>query len=239
MFTDFGPGGPYVGQVEVVLHARAPGVPVVGLVADAPACNPQAAAYLLAALMPDLPAGVVVLAVVDPGVGGERRAVLAEVDGRWLVGPDNGLFELMFRRATRLRVWDIIWRPDCLSATFHGRDLFAPVAARLATGATPEIIGCVPISPPSRPDWPDDWPAVIYFDPYGNAFTGTRAASLAADAHMEIGGRRLARGRIFTDVPPGTAFWYENSCGLAEIAVNGGRADTLAGIALGANFRMS
>jgi hypothetical protein len=79
----------------------------------------------------------VFLCVVDPGVGGTRPAIILEADGRWYVGPGNGLFELVHRRAKRTRSWDIDWQPERLSASFHGRDLFAPVAGMLARGEPP------------------------------------------------------------------------------------------------------
>ena len=235
-FTDFGVSGPYLGQVKAVLHRLAPGVPVVDLIADAPAFDPRSSAYLLAALARDFPAGTIFLGVVDPGVGGERGAVVVEVDGRRFVGPDNGLFEPVMRQGVKLRGWEIEWRPKTLSATFHGRDLFAPVAAQLACGANPGAAGCVSASPPRRPDWPDDLAAVVYVDRFGNAITGTRAATLPPDALIEIGGRRLAAARTFGDVAAGTAFWYENSSGLIEFAVNGGRADSVLGIGIGSVF---
>ncbi|MBI5165578.1 MAG: SAM-dependent chlorinase/fluorinase [Magnetospirillum sp.] len=233
LFTDFGLDGPYTGQVKAVLHAMAPGVPVIDLLADAPACDPRSSAYLLAALVPEMPAGCVVLAVVDPGVGGPRPAVVIEVDGRLLVGPDNGLFEPLCRRGTAVRGWEIVWRPERLSATFHGRDLFAPVAARLAAGIDVEAAGCRPSDLPARPDWPDDLAAVIYCDRYGNAWTGIRAAALSATAVVTVGGAPIRHARTYGEVPPGTAFWYENSCGLAEIAINGGAADRTLGLGVG------
>ncbi|MDJ0611876.1 MAG: SAM-dependent chlorinase/fluorinase, partial [Kiloniellales bacterium] len=88
LFTDFGLEGPYLGQVRSVLHREAPGVPVIDLVADAPAFDPRAAAYLLAALAPAFPAGSLFLAVVDPGVGSDRPALAIEAGGQWFVGPD-------------------------------------------------------------------------------------------------------------------------------------------------------
>src|SRR5215813_9228487 len=100
LFTDFGLTGPYTGQVKAVLHHLAPEVPVVDLFADAPSRNPKASAYLLAAYAVWFPAGTVFLAVVDPGVGGERPAVAVAADGRWFVGPGNGLLEIVQRRAT-------------------------------------------------------------------------------------------------------------------------------------------
>lgn len=229
LFTDFGLSGPYTGQVKAVLACEAPHVPVIDLFADAPAFDPRLSAYLLAAYAAALPEGTVVLAVVDPGVGTERRPLIVEADGRRFVGPDNGLLEIVRRRADAVSAWAIEWRPPVLSNTFHGRDLFAPVAARLARG---ERVKAAAVEPASlaRPDWPDDLPSVVYIDVYGNALTGIRAASLPAEAVLVAGGRRVTRARTFTDVPAGEAMWYENSNGLAEIAVNRGRADVTLGL---------
>jgi S-adenosyl-L-methionine hydrolase (adenosine-forming) len=230
--TDFGLDGPYVGQVKTILYRDAPGIPVIDLFADLPAGKPKPAAYLVAAYAIWFPPGAVLLAVVDPGVGGRRAAVAIEADGRWYVGPDNGLFELVVRRADRVRCWELFGRPEAMSASFHGRDLFAPAAARLARGDMP--------AGPSRPhqisrhsDWPDDLPEIVYIDRYGNAMTGLRAALLPEGTRLAAGGRVLARGRTFSDVPAGNAFWYENSNGIAEIAVNSGRADAALGLAIG------
>lgn len=221
LFTDFGLAGPYTGQVKAVLARRAPAVPVVDLFADAPAFDPRLSAYLLAAYAEAFEPGDVILAVVDPGVGSPRRALVLEADARRFVGPDNGLFELVLRRAAAWRCWMIEPDPKPLSATFHGRDLFAPAAARLALGGPPS-------GPPTFPmrvsDWPDDLPEIVYVDHYGNAITGVRASQLPAAAELEVAGWRIPRGRTFSDVPAGSPLWYENSNGLAEIALNGGSA---------------
>jgi S-adenosylmethionine hydrolase len=134
LFTDFGLSGPYTGQVIAVLQQAAPEVPIIQLFADAPAGRPKPSAYLLAAYAGWFPAGTVFLCVVDPGVGSERRPLIAETDGRVYVGPDNGLFAIVLRRAASSTVSEITWRPPTLSASFHGRDVFAPIAARLAQG---------------------------------------------------------------------------------------------------------
>ncbi|QRM36121.1 S-adenosyl-l-methionine hydroxide adenosyltransferase family protein [Microvirga sp. VF16] len=232
LFTDFGLDGPYTGQMKAVLHQTAPGIPMVDLFADAPVSNPKASAYLLAAYARWFPAGTVFLCVVDPGVGGARPALVLEADDRWYVGPGNGVFELVQRRAGRMRSWDIDWTPEHLSASFHGRDLFAPVAGLLACREPP------PGQPRQdgadrRADWPDDLGEIVYVDHYGNAMTGLRAALLPSDARIAAAGRVLERARTFSDLPPGGAFWYENSNGLAEIAVNQGRADHVLGLAIG------
>jgi S-adenosylmethionine hydrolase len=229
LFTDFGSRGPYVGQMQAVLCREAPGVPVIDLFADAPTFDPKASAYLLAAYAVEFPAGSVVLCVVDPGVGGNRAPLAVKADGRWYVGPDNGLFTIAARRAKAVEAWEITWRPARLSASFHGRDLFAPVAARLALGEPP------PGAPRAVPaeDWPDDLSEVIYIDGFGNAMTGFRASVLPENAVLSVSGRRLPRARTFSDVAPGGGFWYDNANGLAEIAVNRGRAADLLTLRVG------
>ncbi|EWY42555.1 hypothetical protein N825_01310 [Skermanella stibiiresistens SB22] len=243
LFTDFGLAGPYTGQMKAVLAAQAPGVPVIDLFADAPAFDPFLGAYLLGAYREAVPRGGVLLGVVDPGVGTDRPPLVVRADGRWFVGPGNGLFELVMRRAVAaeieapVEVWTIDWRPERLSASFHGRDLFAPVAARLARG---EPVPGTPVAPKGvrRPDWPDDLARVVYIDVYGNVMTGLRASMLASDAVLEVAGRRVARGRTFGSVPVGEPLWYENSNGLAEIAVNQGRADAALGLRVGDGVRV-
>jgi len=222
LFTDFGLAGPYIGQMKAVLYREAPGVPVIDLFADAPAFDPGRSAYLLAAYAAEFPPPAVFLAVVDPGVGGDRLPIVVEADGRRFVGPDNGLFELVWRRARDRRVWSVAWRPQRLSASFHGRDLFAPVAARLAVGRN---VALTPLEQPDRRDWPDDLAEIVYIDVYGNAMTGMRAAAIPYTAAILAGGAVLRQRRTFSDAAPGTAFWYENANGLVEISVNQGRAD--------------
>jgi S-adenosyl-L-methionine hydrolase (adenosine-forming) len=232
LFTDFGLTGPYTGQVKAVLTREAPGVPVVDLFADLPTGDPKSAAYLLAAYAVWFAPPIVLLAVVDPGVGGARRAIVVEADGRFYVGPENGLFEPVLRRAGTAQGWEIVWRPGSLSASFHGRDLFAPVAAKLALGGIgPAILRETEIS--RMPDWPDDLPEIAYIDHFGNAMTGIRAAVLPAGSRLAAGSYVLDRARTFSDFAPGSAFWYENANGLAEIAVNGGRAGDVLGLKIG------
>jgi S-adenosyl-L-methionine hydrolase (adenosine-forming) len=233
LFTDFGLEGPYTGQVLAVLQQAAPGVAVISLFADAPAGRPKPSAYLLAAYAAWFPESTVFLCVVDPGVGSDRRAVVAEAGGKAFVGPDNGLFDIVVRRASDPRLWEIAWRPPALSASFHGRDLFAPVAARLARG---EALGGL-VRPAddrsSERGWPDDFGEIVYLDHYGNALTGLRGTQVPADARLVAGGRSIPPAVTFSAAPPGAAFWYVNSNGLAEIAVNGGRATAVLGLEVG------
>jgi len=233
LFTDFGTEGPYVGQMKAVLHGFAGTVPVVDLMHDAPAARPKPAAFLLASLLPLMPQDAVILAVVDPGVGGPRAPLVVRLDGRTLVGPDNGLFEPAARRAAEAEWFEITWSPESLSASFHGRDLFAPVAARLASGAAIGGLAVESAAPRIGADWPDDLPEVIYLDRFGNAMTGLRTGTVQKGQDISLKNIDISHARTFTDTTPDSIFWYENSNGLIEIAVNGGSAAKTLGLSIG------
>jgi hypothetical protein len=224
--------------VQAVLAAESPGVPVLNLLSNVPAGNPRPAAYLLAALAGALPSGALVLGVVDPGVGGERLPIVVEAGRHRFVGPDNGLFSRAAARDSGARAWRIDWRPARLSASFHGRDLFAPVAARLAAGVDVPLTEML-LSQLAGSEWPDELGEVVYADIYGNLLTGLRGDGLSDSAVLEAGGRRLRYARTFSAVPAGEALWYRNSCGLIEIAVNGGSARERLGLGVGAIVRSS
>ena len=232
LFSDFGLAGPYLGQVRAVLGLRAPAVTVIDMLADAPRFDPRAGAYLLAAYASAYPAGAVILAVVDPGVGTDRPAIVVRAGGRIFVGPGNGLTELVMRRDPAARVAEIVWRPDALSASFHGRDLFAPVAADLALGR-PVACRDLPAAAIARPDWPDDLAEIVYADRFGNLVTGMRAGTLPPEAVLSVAGRRVHRARTFAEVPAGGLLWYRNANGLAEIACNQGSAQKVLSAEIG------
>ena len=227
LFTDFGAADIYVGQVKAVLQQHAPKVLVIDLLHDAPAFNVKAGAHLLAALAARLPAKSVTLAVVDPGVGGSREPVAVLADGRWYVGPDNGLISVATARAKHIEVFSIGWRPRDLSATFHGRDLFAAVAAMLARGdrKTAKLKkATLAVSFGA-----DDLGEVIYVDHFGNLVTGLRAGKVPRDRGLVINGRAVRYARVFAEVRQGEVFWYENSLGLVELAANSASAQQVLG----------
>lgn len=234
LFTDFGLAGPYVGQLHAELAQQAPGVPVIDLFHDVPVHDIRAGAYLLPAYARDFPPGTVFVCVVDPGVGGTRRPLMIRADQRWYVGPDNGLLQLVARRARQCESHEILWRPERLSSSFHARDLFAPVAAMLARGERPEYMPMA--MSPAAADWPDDLAEIFYIDRFGNALTGLRAAMLPPGVRIRIGESILTRATTFENVPHGQPFWYENSNGLVELAVNQGRAADVLQTTVGARL---
>lgn len=233
LFTDFGADDIYVAQLKAALLQHAPaGTPIIDLLHSVPNFDARAGAHLLAALQAWLPRGTVFLAVVDPGVGSARDAVVLEADGKWYVGPDNGLLSVIGARASRARTWRIIWRPQRLSASFHGRDLFAPMAGRIAGGTLPagELEETTQLNVRLGPDGLAE---VIYIDHYGNGLTGLTASNVSPSAALQVGAHRLSYGRVFAEVSTGSAFWYEDSVGLVEIAVSHGSARDELGLQIG------
>ena len=231
LFSDFGLEGPYTGQVQSRLLQLAPSVPIVNLFSDLSPYDVQAAAYLLPAYSAGFPSGTVFLCVVDPGVGGQRPGVFLKVDDYWYVGPNEGLFAILARRARSFVCRELPVAAG-VSSIFHGRDVFAPVAAQLArdlpVDATDVSASCL-----EQPDWPDDVFRVVYIDRYGNAISGVRASRLDISQTLSVNGQSLKSAQTFSDVAVGEAFWYANSNGLVELAVNRGRADQVLGLEVG------
>ena len=235
LFTDYGLEGPYIGQVESVLHQHAPNAKVINLMADAPRNNPKASAYLLASLIHQIPIGSIIFCVVDPGVGSDKdKPTAIKIDGRWFVGPDNGLFDIVAKHAKEILAWHITWNLETLSSTFHGRDLYAPVCAMLENK---EQIPGDRVGWTDKHQWPGDLNEVIYIDHFGNCMTGIRAESLNKVKVLKINDQEIPNAETFSDVAAGQVFWYENSNGLVEVAVNQGAASEKLKISLGSEIK--
>ena len=230
LFTDFGIRDPYVGQVKARLAEYAPAQQVVDLLHEVPDFNPHAGAHLLAAFAPSFPLGSVFLAVVDPGVGTPRNAIVVLAGGQWFVGPDNGLLSVVAARHIDSRLWRIIWQPDGLTSTFHGRDLFALVVAEIARGEFPES-KLTPITKLNVEFEAGDLPRAIYVDHFGNVWTGVR--DVPKDARVSAAGELFKHSDSFGFVGKGEGFWFINSVGLLELAVNRGNAAAVYGLKVG------
>lgn len=234
LFTDYGLEGPYLGQVETVLYKEAPDEKVIYILADAPRQNPKASAYILDALIKGLPENTIFFCVVDPGVGSfEDSPVVMKIDNQWFVGPDNGLFDIVVRRAEYFKCWKIHWRPENLSSSFHGRDLYAPVCAMIANGI--DIPGEKVIWQ-DKHDWPDELNEVIYIDRFGNCMTGMKVSNIDGNQVLSVGNHNIKYAQTFSDVKKGEAFWYENSNGLLEIAINQGSAEVVLDLSVGSHI---
>lgn len=219
LLTDFDQNDPYIGQVKAVLYQATPEVPIIDLFSRLPAFNVRSAAYLIAAYYNVFPVDSVFICIVDPGVGSDREIHVLRTENHWFVAPDNGLLNILFRQSNSAILYNIHWKPDVLSDSFHGRDWIAPVAAKLQQGQLPEaevldrgsVIGS---------DWPDDLYRIVYIDHFGNAMTGIRGQMLARNKKISLGTQQLSYARTYSEVNPGDCFWYVNSNGLVEIACN-------------------
>jgi S-adenosylmethionine hydrolase len=237
LYTDFGNASPYQAQLHAALYTAGAAWPIIDLHADLACYQILPAAYLLAAYVERFPPGCVFVCVLDPGVGSrQRKPVAVKCRKRWFVGPDNGLFAVLAAQFAEVQAREIIWQPDTLSHSFHGRDVFAPVAAYIAQEDFSVLSDAV-TSPSGFADAvPPDSRQIIYRDHYGNLFTGLRASQVNPAARFSYRRYELHYARTFSEVAPGQAFWYENSIGLVEFAVNQGSAADFFSAAIGDEF---
>jgi S-adenosylmethionine hydrolase len=246
--TDFGAGSGYPAQMKGVLLAALPDARIVDVSHEVARHDVLAGALLLEACVPWFPRGAIHLAVVDPGVGTARRALCAvDAEGRRLLAPDNGLLTPFLgpgARAWAIEPGGALPRPR--SATFHGRDLFAPAAVLLARGEDPSALG-PPVADPVRVALPQAQPApgeirgeTLAADPFGNLVTSIREGDLdrAPVARAEVGGRPARWVRTFGEGAPGELLAMVGSGGRVEVAVREGSAAALLGRARGVPVRL-
>lgn len=232
LFSDFGTRDPYVGQVKARILETMPAAQVVDLLHEAPDFNPHAGAHLISAFASQFPPGTVFLCVVDPGVGTDRDGVVVTAGGHWFVGPDNGLLSIVSARNAGSLIWRINWAPEMTSATFHGRDIFAVIAALIARGEFPEDKLQSKYKLHVEFD-AGELPRIIYVDHYGNAWTGQRGADLPPGTRVVAGSAEFRHADTFGAVGKGEGIWFTNSVGLIELAINRGSAAEKLGLKVG------
>lgn len=242
LLSDFGTRDTFAGAVEGAILRVAPEVRVLHLTHGVPPGDVAQGARALADALPHVPVGVH-LAVVDPGVGTDRRAlVLSSGDGRYLVGPDNGLLVAAAERCGGIVAAHALAVPAGAAPTFHGRDVFAPAAGRLALGEAPSALAAE-IDPGVLVRLAAVGPTVaagslrascVHVDRFGNCALGAAAADLDGAGLVAGGAVAIAvrghprgaaqRGRTFADVPPGALVVLVDSTGSAALCINGGDA---------------
>ncbi|HET7551726.1 MAG TPA: SAM-dependent chlorinase/fluorinase [Gemmatimonadaceae bacterium] len=226
LLTDFGTSDGYVGEVKGVLLSGAPGAMVVDISHDVGAQDVEGARLAVARYWRRFPRGTVHLVVVDPGVGSPRAAIAVASDGRFLVGPDNGVLSpALLARDARAVALPL---PAHASSTFHGRDVFAPAAALLAAGTPIEELGA-PFDSPTIRRTPEArrlgdgrvLGEVISVDRFGNLITNIVAMN---GGSVDIAARSLEVRRAYADVRAGELTALVGSLGFVEIAVRDGSA---------------
>jgi S-adenosylmethionine hydrolase len=257
--SDYGAQSDFVGVCHAVMLGIAPDAVVIDLAHDLPASQIRPAALVLRNTLPFLSAGVH-LAVVDPGVGTARRPVaLRTGDGRFFVGPDNGLLSLAAAEAGGIEqavdLHESRFRLEPVSATFHGRDIFAPVAAHLALGAPIDEAGelfspdeVVQLELPVATVSAGKIEAcAVYVDRFGNVQLNVTRAQMdeagltpGSSVELEVRGtrHRCIYARAFADVPEGGLIAYEDAYRTIALAVNRGDAARLLGLGLDMPVRL-
>ena len=244
LITDYGTADSYVAEVKGMILSAAPGVTLVDVTHEVPAGKVGAAQYVLSRTWHRFPVGTVHLVVVDPGVGTERRALAAECAGHRFVAPDNGVLSGLPLEARFVSLPPPV--APGISATFHGRDVFAPAAARLAGGggARLEDLGSA-IADPIRSPLPtplllEGWIAgeVVYVDRFGTLITNIPGAQVRRIATIMVAETAVGSlRRTFADVASGEVVAFVGSGGTVEIAVRDGSAAQHLGFTVGAPVR--
>ncbi|MCA1815964.1 MAG: SAM-dependent chlorinase/fluorinase [Acidobacteria bacterium] len=232
LLTDFGTQDYFVGAMKGVILSINPRATVVDITHEIPAHDIRAGAFTLRAAAETYPAGTVHVAVVDPGVGSERRAIIAECAGQFFVAPDNGLLSYACTRPTRVvNATNRKFFRESVSDTFHGRDIFAPAAAALSSGVAPAEFGeevddwvRLPAPAPRRSDDGTLEASVIHVDRFGNLVTDITRGDLADEeiargATLTLNGRTISRFRhFFAEDSDDAPFAIWGSAGFLEIA---------------------
>ena len=239
LLSDLGTRDQYVSAMKGVLLAASPEAHVVDISHEIAPGDLIEAGYVLSAAWRDLPPKAVVVAVVDPGVGSERRGIAIQAHGRMAVGPDNGLLELVSRGATDGEVVELtvraLWRHP-VSPVFHGRDVFTPVAARLAAGAPLREVGDAidaivpyPIRAPQRRPDGGVTGHLIHVDRFGNVVTDIPRDLLPRGRFtVEVGDMTVARQvAYYAEAKKDEVVSLVNSAGHLELAMRGLRASDL------------
>ena len=243
LLTDFGTEDTYVGVMKGVIASLCPDAHVIDLTHQVPPQDISTGAFLLDVSVDYFPEGTIHVAIVDPGVGSARKPVALRTMRAFFVGPDNGIFTLVLQRHTLVQAVCLdnpqyaLPRP---SATFHGRDIFAPVAAHIARGTGLEQLG-TPITrlqrlplPRIRVDWQGIRATIVHVDRFGNAITNLTHADYEAwcirwdvrEPIVEVVSAKasLPICRTYSDMPRGQPLALFGSSERLEIAVNGGSA---------------
>jgi S-adenosyl-L-methionine hydrolase (adenosine-forming) len=244
--TDFGQDDPFAGAMKGVILSVNPNARIVDITHGVPAHDVLAGALALHASCSYFPKGTIHLAVVDPGVGSQRRPLLAISDDHAFVGPDNGLLARTMELQQNLRVFHLTeesYFHKPVSQTFHGRDIFAPAAAWLSLGTPPESFGSV-IDDWIRLDWPAPrqvgrslFGTVLRVDQFGNLITNVAAEDLVSPTMTPQAIKIIVRGRTiqtfcrsYAEAASAEPFGIIGSAGLLEISVKQASASALLGV---------
>lgn len=248
LLTDYGPQDSYVGELKGAIYTLAPDARVTDLTHAIPPYEVREGAHLLGRIARRFPAGTVFVVVVDPGVGTARRGIaVRSAKGKFYVGPDNGLFTHIYDDEAPCTVRELadrrFWRDPGASGTFHGRDIFGPVAAHLSRGVSLDSLGPAVADPvrlattPVRRDGAVILGEIVHVDVYGNCSTNIPGSLLDAEAY-EVGGLVFPRRSTYGGVPAGEPVLVLDAEGMVELARNRASAARKSGWKAGTPLRL-
>jgi S-adenosylmethionine hydrolase len=234
LLTDFGSADYFVAAVKGVILTINPRVSIVDITHETPPQDIESAAFTLLACYRDFPRGTIHMSVVDPGVGSARRAIAVRAGAYFFIGPDNGLFSYILDREPSHKVFHVTAETHFrqpLSQSFHGRDVFAPVAAAISRGTKPEELGPQITDavrfPPLTPIKHDATlhGRVIHIDHFGNCVTNLTPADVVESTKLLVNGRVINSFRkFFGEEQKEELFAIWGSAGFLELSINGGSA---------------
>jgi S-adenosyl-L-methionine hydrolase (adenosine-forming) len=231
LLTDFGMKDYFVGAMKGVILSINSEAKIIDLTHEIEPQNVSAASFTLRACYRDFPKGTIFVAVVDPGVGSNRRAILVEAEDFFFIAPDNGLLSFVLTDASSpVRVFKLTnekFFHHPVSRTFHGRDIFAPVAAHLSNGVAPEVFGDeindfvrFKISQPRKASESQTEAEIIHIDRFGNLITNLKIKDLPERFSLEINGRKIEKlQNFYAEAESNEIFMIFGSAGFLEIVV--------------------
>lgn len=238
LLTDFGTKDYFVGAVKGAILSINRQAAIVDITHEIPPQDILAASFTLRACYKNFPEKTIFVAVVDPGVGSERRAILVETENYYFIAPDNGLLSFIFEDANNFHVFELtnekFFAPK-VSRTFHGRDIFAPIAAHLSKGVEPDEFGReienfkhLKSSKPKKISKKEIEAEIIHIDRFGNLITNLTKDDLPENFTLEIGGTTISKLQsFFAEAEKGELFMITGSAGFLEVAVFGASAQEI------------
>jgi S-adenosylmethionine hydrolase len=249
LLTDFGTLDYFVGAMKGAILSINEGAKIVDLTHEIPPQDIRAANFTLRACYADFPAKTIFVAVVDPGVGSARRAILVETENYYFIAPDNGLLGFVFEEEKDFVVYKLAdekFFADKVSRTFHGRDIFAPVAAHLSNGASPKEFGaeikdyiCLKTAAPRIISEREIEAEIIHADRFGNLITNLKQSDLPENFALEIGGKTISRLQtFFSEAVQGELFMITGSASFLEVAAFQNSAKEILRVEVGEKIRL-
>jgi len=230
LLTDFGTRDYFVGAMKGKILSANLQANIIDITHEIPPQNIRSASFTLRACYNDFPSKTIFVAVVDPGVGSSRRAILVETEDYYFIAPDNGLLSFIFEEKTNFRVFELTNKrffASKISRTFHGRDIFAPVAAYLSKGVEPSELGAEIIdfvrfkfAKPRKISETETEAEIVHTDNFGNLVTNLRQSDLPENFVLEVNGKIIEkRQEFYAEAEKDEVFMILGSAGFLEIAV--------------------